>query len=497
MKSLKAHYSQLLAIGVAVSFFMIASLTFTFNSCNKKTVDARSLKDSSELFLTHIDTNRIGGVQPMFRSATGSRTYLNKGVDGGVWATSANPGDTLIIQSKQNPFTWGFFGNGLTGDSLHPIVVAADGQLNFSVGLSVINGHYIKFISLDTIKNPFAFKINAHVATDTQPGPAGISIEGKSDHLEFANFWIDSTQYGIWCKNEHFCDSSLSNWVLNYMTFRNFKMTNLRQHGSYIGATEIENVTRPSMCNGTNTFLTPSRIGNVRIFNGYIHNVGKNGLMISDARVGMSEIFNVEIDSTGNQLDMAQGHGIASGGATSIYIHDNTIKNTWLAGIASWGGASVRITNNIIYKTGYNVLNNRYSGWTESIRLAFDKQVPFAASFHVDHNQIDETSSGFKDIGVYAGNYTDKNVICQNTNIDKAASSLNVASSVTYTTECDVAPPITPVPCPCPPKPPIDIDIFIVIHVYSDGTTSTAKAVNKKKTLITNVTVYKDGSISK
>ena len=46
----------------------------------------------------------------------------------------------------------------------------------------------------------------------------------------------------------------------------------------------------------------------------------------------------------------------------------------------------------------------------------------------------------------------------------------------------------------CVPPPPPTKTLVSTTHIYSDGTVSTAKAVNKKKTLLFNVKAYSDGS---
>jgi hypothetical protein len=54
--------------------------------------------------------------------------------------------------------------------------------------------------------------------------------------------------------------------------------------------------------------------------------------------------------------------------------------------------------------------------------------------------------------------------------------------------------PADPAP-PAPPKPAPTL--LLTIHVYTDKTTSTAKSINKKKTLLADIRVYEDGSIQK
>jgi hypothetical protein len=405
------------------------------------------------------------------RSLSGShKIYLNKNADGSVWCTGGvTGGDTLVIQAKQTPFTWAYFScAGI--DSAHPVVIIPEGGVVQLTSVGFGNG--ARYIKMDgRLKDqPYGFNINQHLKGDNDAGNAIISIEGTATDIKILGFEGDSAQYGIWMKNEHFCDSALQFHVFNNCEFAYFKMRGLRQHGCYIGATEIENTTRPSSCNGVDKFYNPSRIGNLKIHDGIIRAVGKNGLMVSDARVGRSEIWNMDIDSTGRQLDPAQGHGIASGGASNLYIHDNKINNTWLAGIAVFGGADVIVENNVIGKTGTEPFSGKKSGWTEPIRSVTDPRIPFKCSITIRGNTIGEGAEGLKKIGIYKGNYESVSV-CDN-------GDASVFSEVTLI-ECTPKPP-EPKPVPVPEKPTMIHQLTWNKKKYYLFSDSTWSSLNKK-----------------
>jgi hypothetical protein len=452
----------------------IALLLIILISCNQedKVSVITSLSDTAQTIT--VQKPATTGKDSLKRTTLGSKKiYLNKNADGSVWSTGGvTGGDTLVIQAKQNPFTWAYF-SCAGSDSSNPVVIIPEGGV---VQLTSIGfGSGAKYIKMDgRLKDTlYGFNINQHANNDYSAATAVVSIEGTASDIVFMGWQGDSAQYGIWMKNEHFCDSLLQFHVFNNCEFAYFKMRGIRQHGSYIGATEIENTTRPSSCNGVDKLYNPSRIGNLKIHDGIIRAVGKNGLMVSDARVGRSEIWNMDIDSTGRQLDPAQGHGIASGGASNLYIHDNKINNTWLAGIAVFGGADVIVENNVIGKTGTEPFSGKKSGWTEPIRSVTDPRIPFKCSVTIRGNTIGEGAEGLKKIGIYKGNYESVSV-CDN-------------GDATIFSEVNI---IQCTPIPQPPKPvpdPIPVPKAKMIHeliwnkkkyyLYSDSTWS---SLNKK-----------------
>ena len=68
----------------------------------------------------------------------------------------------------------------------------------------------------------------------------------------------------------------------------------------------------------------------------------------------MSEIYNNVIENTGRQLQSDQGTGISIGGYSNAIVRNNTVKNTWLWGIAAFGPQDVTIKDNIVSGTGVN-----------------------------------------------------------------------------------------------------------------------------------------------
>jgi hypothetical protein len=372
----------------------------------------------------------------------GKKIYVSKGGDNGSFLTGGiNPGDTVVFKSSLSPFSYCYVNN-IQGTKERPIVfINEGGPVRMTAGMDFHNCQYIKFSGSGT-SEWYGFYINQ--AKNGQIGDGvGLNIAEHSAHIEAERFWVDSAQYGSWCKNEHFCDSTLVTWVLDDIHIHDFRMTHLGQHGFYYGATEPFNKTRPSLCDGVNKFYDPSRLANIKIHDGYIHDIGKNGVMVSISTTGTNEIYNMDIDSTGNQLQQDQGTGISLG-YTNAYVHDNKIKNTWLWGIVAFGG-SVRIENNSVDSSGWNARNKKSLNWPQNIRVA-----PLAvdsSTFIIKNNTLSNPGVDVPSIQFYGGPWlTNKNIICGNKNKSGSDATMKTDVGVVFK-GCDVTPP------PPPPAP--------------------------------------------
>lgn len=394
---------------------------------------------------------------------------ISPGSDGGVFKPDCSiykPGDTLDMRGKN--YSYAYF-SGLKGDSLNPIVIDATGA-TLSAGFDFKDCKFWKV---------YGFTVDQKSVSVAR---VAVSVHGYSDHGEFYNFKIINSGYGFWIKNEHedLSDTNVSNHVLNYFSIHDFEMGNLFSHGTYIGSTEYPNKTRPVTINGVNYYPNPSMVGNIKIYNGYIHNVGRNGLMVCLAKYGKNEIYNVKIDTTGRERNQdQQGSGLQFGGYTSVYAHNNNINHTLLWGIRSFGGDSVKIESNTITNSGSNT--DTIIKWVQNIAIGQDAS--FIASgakmyFSIKGNTLSAPGSDLvKNIQIWKGTglFSDKNEICSNTG------TIAVDAGVTYTTTCtDVV--LTPIPDPIPTPVPSETytgkkgywiisnkRIYYKVYVYTDG----------------------------
>lgn len=272
-------------------------------------------------------------------------------IKNGSWVSLTDylPGDELVFREVDGPFP-GVYAS-LKGEPGKPITITCEGVPVIKAGIEFVDCQHVK---------ASGFAIDGGEGWEQNNGVA-INIKGKSSDIELFNFKVVRHGFGMWIKNEG--DPSLSDWVLNNISIHDFTMMNLNQHGFYAGATEQINISRPVIIDGKQVFPQPSRLGNIKIYNGGIYNVGKNGIMLSDARFGMSEIYNNYIENTGAQKQMDQGTGISIGGYSNAIVRNNTVKNTWLWGIAAFGPQDITIKDNTVSEAGETLV------WPKEIML--------------------------------------------------------------------------------------------------------------------------------
>jgi hypothetical protein len=398
---------------------------------------------------------------------------ITPGPDGGIFkpnATNFLPGDVIKLSGN---YSYVYFEK-LKGTPDNPILIQPAGIVTLAQGFDLKDCQFVKLVGMfsDGVKS---FIIDQK---STNSSAVGVSIHGYSSDIDSSGIIFQNCGYGSWCKNEHFDDAGLQDWVLNNISMHDFEMINLASHGFYWGATEYPNKSRPTLINGVNVYYNPSKLGNIKIYNGKIRNVGRNGIMLCLADTGVSEIYNNDIDTTGLELNDQQGSGIQLGGYTSAYVHDNIINKTFLWGIRSFGGREVRIENNTIGITGDCGTGKPAWGLApQSIAIGQD------ASFQSTAQKMFYTIKNNKaaTIQVWKGNFADVNEICGNSGI------VTVDAGVTYLSNTCAPPP--------PPPPVITKQLFLTAHVYMDKTISTAKSINTKKTLLTNIRIFDDGSV--
>lgn len=356
------------------------------------------------------------------------------GPDGGIFkanATNFLPGDIINLSGN---YSYAYFEK-LKGSPDNPIIIKAVGTVILSKGFDLKDCQFVKVTGLINGTKNFIID-QKNVSTSA----VGVSIHGYCSDLDFSGIIFQNCGYGSWCKNdEDFTDPKLSDWVLNNISFHDYEAYDLASHCFYWGATEYPNKSRPVLINGVNVYLNPSKLGNIKIYNGKIRNVGRNGIMLCLADTGVSEIYNNDIDTTGLELNDQQGSGIQLGGYTSVYVHDNIINHSFLWGIRSFGGREVRIENNTIGITGD--CGTGKPAWIimpQSIAIGED------ASFTATGQKMFYTIKNNKaaTIQVWKGNYGDVNEICGNTG------KVTVDAGVTYLS--NTCTDVIPIPDPIP-----------------------------------------------
>jgi len=370
---------------------------------------------------------------------------INAASDGGIFganATSYQPGDVINLSGN---YSYIYFEK-LKGTASNPIILQATGPVTLSNGFDFKDCQFVKLNGL--IGGVKSITIDQN---NSNSSAVAVSIHGYSSDIEVSGLIIKNCGYGSWCKNEEFTDANLSNWVLNNISFHDFEMYNLASHGFYYGATEYPNKSRPVQIDGVNVYYNPSMLGNIKIYNGIIRSVGRNGVMLCIAATGQNEIYNIDADVCGLENNDQQGAGIQLGGFTSCYVHNNTINHTYLHGIKSFGGDTVRIENNVVSNSGNNTVQQL--NWPQNICIAQDPNYTGTMFFTIKNNQLSFPAKDVGNIQVYkgTGNFSDKNEICGNTG------TVTVEAGISYlTTTC--SPVVTPPPTPTPVPAPVVVD---------------------------------------
>ncbi len=329
-----------------------------------------------------------------------------------------------MIRAAANPWSYFYFGS-LIGTAKKPIVIINEGTVEVTAGFDIEHSQYVKITGSGS-RERYGFRIKGSSGT-------ALSIHGKSAHIEAERFYVEDCTFGCWIKNEADCDTSVNNWVLDQISIHDFEMRKIRIEGMYMGSTDPNNFSRPKNCNGQMYHYRPSRLGNIKVFNGKIDGTGRPAIMLSNASVGLSEIYNNVVTNVGLEYNDQQGTGIAIGGYTRAFVHHNTVRNTYTWGIASLGGSGlVRIENNTVDSSGY--LHGRSLNWPQNIVIDTRPTNPVDSTrFLVKNNRVSNPGASVKNIEVWSTlpTYGRGNIICNNTEKGKPAR-LGIAPGVRW-----------------------------------------------------------------
>jgi hypothetical protein len=287
-------------------------------------------------------------------------------------------------------------------------VIINEGVVQLGSGIDVNNCQYVK-ITGSGAKEKYGFRIE-------KSGGVALTIHGKSAHVEAERFYVEDCAFGCWIKNEADCDTSVNSWVLDDISVHDFEMRNIKIEGLYMGSTDPNNVSRPKDCNGVKYAYKPSKLGNIKIFNGIIDGCGRPAIQLSNAQVGMSEIYNNTISNVGREYSDQQGTGISLGLYTRAYVHHNKIKNTYTWGIASLGGSGlIRIENNKVENSGF--LDGKRVNWAQNIVIDTRPTIPAdSTKFIILNNQLSNPGKDVGHIEIWRSqdSYAAGNLICGN-----------------------------------------------------------------------------------
>jgi predicted esterase len=424
---------------------------------------------------------------PAITNCNGTRIYMVPGNDGGKyitgdpsvsWRTPVNPGDTLVLRSQ---YAWNYFAmENYSGSAACPIVVINEGgQVWLTAGIETKSCRYIKVTGSGHAPTYYGFKVY-------KPGDDGngvaLSIIGKSKGIEIDRVDVYKKTYGVWAKQDPLCDVSFNypNFTMDSIEIHHSRFRNIGQDCIYAGNTDPLGQ-RDTWCDGAVQHFIPMRLSNINIHHLIIDSCNRTGIQLSGADGGYNQIHNNLITRCGYEYNQQQGTGISIGGMTrNCHVYNNTIRNTFLYGILSFGVGTNYIENNIVDSTGWldGVMN---TGSNPCNILASPKQtIPFDSTRIILRNNklgLNATNDGTNLALVVWGPQTwaRNNVVCGNTKLnDTAAARVFVDPSIHYTRDCNASlPNMAPVVYAGPDKiinPPGDSVQLEGIVMDQDGT---------------------------
>jgi hypothetical protein len=353
---------------------------------------------------------------PIAPGADGGRYYLPDWID---W----KPGDTLALQ----PGNWTYFALvGFRATAECPLRIVNDGApVRLTAGFGFTDSSHIELDGTGAPGTEYGFSVE-----NPSGQGAAISISGTSEWIEAHHVSVTGTMYGVWAKHEADCDPKYQypNWVIDHVTLRNLRISNVGQSAMYLGSTD-PNGHRGVSCNGVMTYPLPLRLGHFSIHDNIIRHTGRSGIQLSDAELGTSEIHHNDVAETGWELNNQQGNGISLGGYTRAWVHHNRIRNTFIPCIMALG-TEARIENNDVAGCGY--LGTSVAQGMDGIMIDTRETIPVTLStFQVRDNAIG-TVTGVG-VRVYDSwkTFGTANTICRN------GGTLAIDPGVRYGTSCE------------------------------------------------------------
>lgn len=308
--------------------------------------------------------------------------------------TTYGPGDTLVFNGAYSSIDISY----LIGLPACPIVIInAGGVTTVSKRITLDGCRYVKLTGSGTGAT-YGFKIQQDPVLRLQ-SYHGIEIKNRSKCIEIERIQEHNVDMGIVAETNGQCEDSLNypNWIMDSIIIHDNKIVGTWNEGMYLGNTSPDNGAssydpRPIVCGGVTTYPMPMRNGYTKVYNNIVDSTGRGGIQLASASSGISEIYNNTVKHAGMNGDDAQGAGINIGTYARVYVHNNTITNTFTWGISSIGGSAtnipLRIENNIIdssgYLNAYDLANTQRTSYNPNTEPIFTNVLPWPQSIEID-----------------------------------------------------------------------------------------------------------------
>lgn len=228
---------------------------------------------------------------------------------------------------------------------------------SWSNAMNFSNCHYIK---LGGEKSKSEFVLNCTTKTG-QDAYLDLTLSNHTDNFEIANLTILNGGTGIWAKTDpvkgdastHYPNSQMENLLIHDVS-----ITGTYNEAMYIGHTATYwNLSAnapyygdPAGFTGGQEYVQPIKWHNVKIYNNYVANGGKDG--IQTAAIDLLEVYGNEVTNWAGQHNSAHNGGILIGGrTTNTNTHDNYVHDGWGELFQFYGsgenGATHTVQNNL------------------------------------------------------------------------------------------------------------------------------------------------------
>lgn len=424
-------------------------------------VDDQLTTVTDDMTVTVLKATGCGGIRRIFT--------ITADLQGKFFQTPAwNPGDTIVVMNTG--FRWAYFtADGVHGTASCPIVIInGGGQVRMQAGLAFSNSTYVHVTGTGDPNTFYGFYISAEDIANPVARSNCLQFNMRSAFCEIDHIDEYAQTYCMWLKNEVACQDSINNWRLVGFSIHDIRAKNINQDGFYLGSTSPGGA-RSISCSGVNYFPLPSRLGSIHIYNIILDSVGRTGIQMSGADSGFNEINNCRVTRTGYEINPQQGSGIIAGGYSSVYIHDNYVRNSYQHNISYLGAGLGRIENNDLDSAGHIVYNGVDTAnigfssissdtrgttptWPNTVGTV-EPHTPTTAlngvqlNLWVRNNKTGLTtntkppSTTLYNIDIGAGFNTSQpwgtnNIVCNNTLQNGQPAIFSVSSHITYSTDC-------------------------------------------------------------
>lgn len=214
--------------------------------------------------------------------------------------------------------------------------------------LTFDNCRYIKITGTGDNNISYGISLNG-----SKSGASGLVVTGLSTDVEIDHVKITKASFaGMMIKQDPSCNANT--WK------DNFTMYNIKVHDNYIrdvGGEGLyignsfwqQGVSRT--CEGDTFTVYPHRILGLKIYNNIVKNTGWEAIQYGCAPD--AEVFNNDVDSSGQAGVTQQCNGIQLGAGSGGKLYNNTIRNTKCGAILAVGFVdNTKIYNNLIVGSG-------------------------------------------------------------------------------------------------------------------------------------------------